>query len=559
MLLRSSLHLLFLLLLCLPASAQTSFNFRTVNLIEGAGAVDVHFGDRETPSISGLAYGTVSSLLKSLPAIGDMFNVKVTPSGSGLAGTLVGADVEVLGNREYVAVAYGTSGAAEMRVLERNRGSFPAVGKTHIRLLNAASILEPLDLYIDEVGTTPAVANVAPDSVSRFVPVENTSSTLLLTVAGSTVPVRRVVAPFGQATPFMTVIVTGSTTANLQVWILTISVPPEETGSLVLLDEASYTDVRVVNLRPGASENPQSKYDIYLNSATKTDQKVADTLRYREATRNLGPLIADSLRLKFVTGGDPSSQPLFTVNSRFENDTAYVVALTQFKDLRPTTIVLKRSPVAPLPPGIGTTLARFVNATDFYGPLSGEIIAGEDTVRFSNLGFRESTTFERLPVGEPLSVRVFRQGVEGPIYDRPYQGGRVPGGAYLTLFAVGTSERLSVDLLNESQPGRQPLTSFDEGSGVPVVRNLTASLAVYPNPVATGSGRVSVVTERSAEAEFVVVDMLGRVVDSFEPVRVDAGQTTLHLPLDRLSEGAYTLVMRIDGETAGATAVVVVR
>lgn len=552
--------ILFMLALAIPAMAQTSFNFRAVHLVEGSGPLDVHFENREVASISALAYGTVSSQLKNLPAVDDMFNVKFAPSGAGPSGAIVGTDVTATSNREYVGIAYGTSGSPEIRVLERNRASFPPTGKTNVRLFNAASILEGIDLYIDEVGASPVIANVPPDSASRFVAVDNTSSTLLLTVAGAKVPIRRVSAPFGQANPFMTVIVTGTSVDNLQVWVLNISTPPEENGTLVLLDEASYTDVRVVNLRPGGAD-PEGKLDVYMNRADQSDQKVADTLHYREATRNLGPLIADSLRVKFVTAGDPSSQSIFSLTRRFENDTAYVVVLTQFTDKRPTSIVLTRSPVTPLPPGLGTSFVRLVNATDFHGPLSAEIMGGSDLVSVPELEFRESSEFEEIASGGDFHVRLYRPGTAAPIYDRPFQGGKIPAGAYLTLFAIGpNADSLSVDVLNESQPGRQPLVSFDEpeAGGVPLLAGRTLSLSVSPNPL-SGSGRVSITSERAGRAEFVIVDMIGRVVATFDPVWVEAGQTSLVLPLDPIESGAYTLVARVGGEAAGGVGIVVVR
>ncbi len=561
---RSTLHLLaaFLLLLsaALPAAAQTSFNFRAVHLVDGQGPLDVHFDNRPVASISGLAYGTVSTQLKNLPAADDMFNLKFAPTGNGPSSAIVGTDVSVTGNREYVGIAYGTSASPELRVLERNRASFPPTGKVNLRLLNAATILEGVDLYVDEVGTAPVISGVAPDSVSRFVAVDNTSSTLLLTVAGAKVPVRRVAAPFGQASPFMTVIVTGNSVDNLQVWVLSISTPPEENGTLVLLDEASYTDVRVVNLRPGTTD-PAGKLDVYLNVATQSDQKVADTLRYREATRNLGPLTADSLRVKFVTAGDPSSQSLYSISRRFENDTAYVVALTQFSDRRPTSIVLTRSPVMPLPPGLGSSYVRLVNATDFHGPLSAEIIAGSDLVTVPELDFREFSEFEEIAGTGDFHVRLYRSGIAAPIYDRPFRGGMIPAGAYLTLFIIGpNADSLSVDVLNESQPGRQPLVSFDEPQegGVPEIAGATLGLTVAPNPLA-GSGRVSITSERAGEAEFMVVDMLGRVVATFDPVRIEAGETSLVLPLEPLHNGAYTLVARVNGQAAGGVGIVVAK
>ena len=556
--LRGVLLLIFLLLPALPAEAQTRFNFRAVHLIDDAGEIDLHFQNRETASITGVAYETVSELLQNLTAMNDEFNVSYVRTGQGLGGELIDADIMVESNREYVGVGYGSASSPKIAVLERNRAQFPQPGKVLFRALHASAIPLAVDVYVNEVGTTPTVSDLQQDNSSSFVPVEATSTSISITAAGSKQPIVTVTAPFSPSNPFVTLIITGDSPENIRLYVLNISAPPNSTGSLVSLEEASYTDVRIVNLRPGSGDNPDSKLDIYLNKPTLSDLKVSDSLRYRHTTQNFGPLIADSLRIKFVPFGESPNQPVHQVIRNFRNDTAYVVALTQFKDRRPTAITLGRSPVEPLPPGPGTSLVRFVNATDFYGPIRAEIIAGNQTIEVGPLEFKEQTTFENIQPGQAFSIRLYAGSGSDPIYDRPAAIGVVPGGSYLTIFAIGDTDQLSVDILNESQPGRQPLLTFDGIGAVAVVRGSDLDMAIAPNPIA-GEARAMIALEGSGQVELLMVDMVGRIVSATEEVSIEGGRSSLRIETDGLEAGSYTVLLKVDGQVRGSRGVVILR
>lgn len=557
-LVRSILLLIFITLPAIVAEGQTRFNFRAVNLIEGAGAIDLHFQNLETASVTGVAFESVSDLLQNLTAVNDEFNVKYARTGSGLAGMLVGADITVESNREYVGVGYGPSSNAKMAVLERDRAQFPQPGKVLFRVLHASSIPLAVDVYVNEVGTTPTVGNVMQGMVSNFASVDATSTSLTITAAGNKQPIVTVTAPFSPANPFVTLIITGDSPANIKLFVLNISSPPNSIGSLVSLEAASYTDVRIVNLRPGSGDNPDSKLDIYLNKPSLNDLKVSDSLRYRFMTQNFGPLIADSLRIKFVPFGESPNQPVHQISRAFRNDTAYIVALTQFKDRRPTTIILGRSPVEPLPPGPGVTLVRFANATEYYGPIRAEIVSGEDTIKVGPLEFKEQTEFQNIAPGQAFSIRLFAGVSTTPIYDRPSQIGVVPGGAFMTIFAIGDDQKLSVEMLNESLPGRRPLVSFDGVGAVAITRAHDLNLSVAPNPI-LGEGRALIELERAGRVELLMVDMTGRLVARTEGVDLEAGRRTMMIETEAVGAGSYTLLLRVDGEVRGSQGVVIVR
>ncbi|MGE3800350.1 MAG: DUF4397 domain-containing protein [Candidatus Kapaibacterium sp.] len=386
--------LIVVMMLCTTASSSAqNFDYRAVNLVSGSSGVDVHFFDREQPSIVNIAFACAAKVSQSLPSMSGAFNVKYTATGAGVGSAFVAGDATVQSGYEYTGVAYGTSSTAKLKILARNKNQNPPVDRALMRVLHAASVNASIDIHIGQVTSTPVLSAVAPDQVTSFANVSAEATTLIITEAGKQTPLARLIAPFGAGTQIVTLLVTGSNASNLSVYALFDQ--DNNKQQLLLLEESSYTNVRVVHLRPNADESGGgARVDVYLNKSSQSDTKVTDTLRYRRASREYGPLFTDSFQVKFVSTGESPLNSLLTVNRRFSNDTSYVIAYTQFKDLRTTPIILTRSPVEPLPPGLGTTKARFVNATDFYGELTAVVIAGTDEFRFENVPFRNGTEFQ---------------------------------------------------------------------------------------------------------------------------------------------------------------------
>ena len=546
-----------LLLLPLCASAQSvNFNYRAVHLIDGAPALDVHFNDRATASLSGVAFGTVSAVLPNLPSEGDeIFNVKYAPTGGGLAQAIVSADVTATSNHEYTGIGHGTAASPKLTVIARDRARLPAMGKALLRVVNLTSLPNALDVYLGSVGLTPAIANVATGKASAFVSVDAEATGLIFTATGQTVPIINMTAPLGSGTPLVTLIVVGSAADNLRVYVLN----DFESGQsqLISLQESSYTNVRVLNLRPAPASARGDSLDIYMNRVTSTDTKVLDTLKYRWTSRDLGPVFTDSFRIKFVPVKESSNNSIHQLTRRFNNDTSYIVALTQHKDLRPTTIVLTRTPLEPVPPGIGSTLIRFVNATDFYGPITAVVTAGFDTLRFENLDFQGRSLFRTIaPGATPFTIEVYRAGATEPFYSGSSSTFAVPSGSYLTLFAVGNAEKFSVDILNESQSGTQPLGTFDQVTSAPETADRdVVALTLRPNPT-SGPTAFTLDADLRGDATVRLVDVMGRVVLD-HAFRVDAAPSTLSLDLTDLPAGVYLCRVAIDGVGVGEGKVVV--
>lgn len=546
--------LLIALLLPRSASAQTvSFNFRAVNLAPNLTGLDVHFNNLAQASLTGLEFGYASQVLTNLPAQNGTYNVKVAETGQGVGASFAGKDVAAQGNREYVGVAYGPAGGRKLTVLERNRAQLPAAEKTLVRVLNALDEQIQIDVHLGSVGGTPLFSGILPDQAGPFLNIPAEATTLIITEAGKSVPIVQLTAPLG-GTPYVTLIVTGQNRSDVQVYAM--SDFESQKTQLVLLEEASYANVRVVHLRPNAGSLRGDSLDIYFNKATQSDTKVTDSLKYRFASREYGPIFADSFRVKFVPAGESPSTNVLALDRRMGNDTSYVVILTEFQDLKPTSLVLARTPVDPLP-GLSSKI-RVANASAFYGPVTLVLKYGSDTMRFEEVSFKSYTEFRDIPPGVILSVEAYRSGQTQPFFTgTPHI---VPAGSYLTLIAFGNEQDFLVDALNESQSGRQLLTAYGpEGSSVPFgEERVVAGLSGAPNP-AHGYTRLSFSLERAGRVGVDLYDATGRLAASVPAEHFEAGEREIDLNLSAVVPGVYTCVLRSGNASGVATRIVVTR
>ena len=397
------------------------------------------------------------------------------------------------------------------------------------------------------------------DQASKMLNVTAEATAFIVTESGKKTPLVQLTGPFGLGTPYLTLIMTGPNKNDMQVYAHAFAGNEQQDEGLVLLEEASYTNLRVVHLRPNAEVDKGDKLDIYLNRATVSDAKVADTLNYRYASRDFGPLFADSFRLKFVPPGESPSTSVLTVDQRLGNDTSYVVILTQFTDLKPTPMILTRTPVNPLPPGLGSSLIRFANAAPFHTPLTVVVTYGEDTIRFEDVAFKAATEFRSIATGQPLSIEVFRQGQEMPFFTAGSAQVSVPVGSYLTVIASGNEQGFTAQMLNESQSGLQPLTSFDPISSVAfegVTHNY--ELKSVPNP-ASDQARLSFQLERSGRVTVSLYDAMGRLLEAVPSRNFEVGEASLELNTGHLVPGMYTCVLQGDDGSVETVKIMVAR
>lgn len=534
------------------------FDFRTINLVEGSGGIDVHFNDLAQASLSDIQYGDASKVLPGLPAVGGEFNVKIAPTGEGIGAAFVGETVTVQSSYEYTAVAYGTEAAGKLNVLERSNQQ-PVNGKVLVRVLHAVNDAAEFDVYIGGVTGPALFTKVKQDEATRMLNVTAEAAALIITEAGSKVPLVQLTGPFGLGTPYLTLILTGEDKNNLQVFAHAYMGREEQGSELIRLEDASYANLRVVHLRPNPGVKEGDKLDIYFNRTSQADTKVTDTLKYRYTSRDFGPLFANTFRLKFVPEGESSSTTVLTVDQELGNDTSYVVILTQFQDLKPTPFVLRRSPVNPIPPGLGTSQIRFANAAPFHSPVTVVLKYGTDTMRFENIGFKNVTEFRAITTGVPLELEAYMGGSAEPFFTTGTSPLQVPVGAYLTVISSGNQDDFSVDLLNESLSGLQRLFSFDPATSVPM-EDLTDhyQLTSVPNP-ASDRAFLSFQLERPGRIDIQMFDAMGRAVGNVASGNFEAGPAGVEIDTQFLAPGTYTCVLRNDDGTVGTARVVIAR
>lgn len=534
------------------------FDFRAINLVQGSSGIDVHFNDLAQASLSNIQFGDASKVLPGLPAVGGEFNVKIAASGDGVGSAFVGETVTVQSGYEYTAVAYGSDGAEKLNVLERSNQQ-PVNGKVLVRVLHAVNDAAEFDVYVGSVTGPALFTNVKQDEASKALSITAEAAALIITQAGSKVPLVQLTGPFGLGTPYLTLIMTGDSKDDLQVYAHAYTGREEQGAELIRLEEASYANLRVVHLRPNQGSKDGDKLDIYFNRTSQTDTKVTDTLKYRYTSRDFGPLFANTFRLKFVPGGESPTTTVLTLDQELGNDTSYVVILTQFQDLKPTPFVLRRSPVNPIPPGLGSSQIRFANAAPFHTPVTIVLKYGTDTMRFENVGFKNVTEFRDIPTGAPLELEAYMAGSSEPFFATGVSPLQVPVGAYLTIISSGNQGDFSVDLLNESLSGLQRLFSFDPATSVPVEDQTDRyQLTSIPNP-ASDRALLSFQLERPGRVDIQLYDGLGRAVGEVASGNFEAGPAGVEIDTQFLVPGTYTCVLHNEDGTIGTARVVIVR
>ena len=540
-------------------SFSQQFDFRAINLATGTDGIDVHFNDLTQASLSDLKFGDASAVLRGLPAVAGMFNVKMAETGDGVGAAFAGKNVSVQSGNEYTGVAYGGPGARKLAVLERSYAKQPLAGKVLVQILHAANTPTAFDVYIGSATGLPLFSNIKQDEVTELLNVTAEATALIITETGQKTPLVQLTGPFGLGTPYVTLILTGQDKNNVQVYAHTFIGREQQVAQLILLEEASYTNLRVVHMRPNAGVKDGDKLDVYFNRAIQADNKATDTLKYRFTSRDYGPLFADSFRLKFVPPGESPTTSVLTVNQRLGNDTSYVMVLTQFQDLKPTILMLTRSPVNPLPPGLGSSLIRFANAAPFHTPITVVLTYGTDTMRFENVDFKTGTEFRSITTGVAMSIQVYRPGQTEPFFSVGDARLLVPVGAYLTLIASGNEQDFSVDMLNESLSGLQRLNAFDPLMSVPF-EGITQKyqLRSSPNPV-SDRARLSFHLEQSSAVGITLYDAMGRGLGSVAQQHFEEGDVSLEIETSRLAPGLYTCVLHGQDGSVGTTKIMVVR
>ncbi len=92
------------------------------------------------------------------------------------------------------------------------------------------------------------------------------------------------------------------------------------------------------------------------------------------------------------------------------------------------------------------------------------------------------------------------------------------------------------------------MTIVIQGGAKQVLRNaVLIAVEIYPNPVHSKTFEVSLFSNKSYSATFVLLDVYGREVRRWQPLWIPQGQKTLHFSLDVPSPGIYWLQILSEG------------
>lgn len=550
--------LLFLLamLLCLGsvARAQGTFGFRAVHLVNGGPGVDIHFNNMQQATVTNLGYEFASSVAPTLPVGSGTVNVKIAPAGLGLGAALISRDIPVQNGYDYVAVAYNAGVTGNVKVLERPKTQLPAGNNAMLRVLNLTTISNPasFDFHIDSTTAPfPAISDVGPEVASDFITRRGDVKTLYITPKGSTTAFAQVVLPLAPLS-YVTLILTGSTTENLKVYMLN----GENTSSYQLpvlpiegVHSGVLPSVRVMHAwrQKTIQGTGIQALDVYLDNET---QPRASNMKYRTASVKYGPLTNDSISLKFTPHNEGIS-PLYTTKLPLQRDTDNVVILTKTQE--GTTVGLALKTPNTFPQDVTDRhFVRVANVSDFHRNITVKITPqGGEPVTMQDIPFLTASEWDTIPSG-PFSIEAYRQNEDAPFYTMNHPETIAP--TYLTLVALGDNEFFEIDILRELMPDAQV---FDPAASVPPAPGgEILALHNFPNPV-TGSTTIGFTMPRSGRATLALFDPMGREVASvLDETRAEGGQ---HVSFDASSLPAGVYLYRLSAAGTHAAGRMVVR
>jgi len=530
------------------ARAQSKFDFRAVNLIDGLSSADL-FINNTPPAAITLAHEWITPLVK-YPA--TTINLKFAPSGSSVDAAVVGRDITAAGNVEYIAVAYGTTAQAKIAVLERPREQRAPAGKSLIRILAASSIPGAFDIYMTSTSGEALFTGLTGDNATRFDTVPGEGAALIVTPAGQKTALAKFnvsLVPNG----IMTLIVTGSSLETLNVYAL--SGENAEGYQLPVLKAVEGgglpSSIRVVHAwrqRQTTGSNIQS-LDTYIDGVIK-----ARDLRYRVASEKFGPYASDTATVRF-TPLDEGSTTIFTRGIKLHNDSDYTVVLTRNSQQAANTLVLA-TPNTPLTSG-----SLFVRVANVAGDLANARVklfspaSSSTPVLDTTLAYLTSTGFAMI---DPTDFRIDVSMPNGstPILTRTEPTAHPPG--YLTYLIHGDGGTFMVDLLDETMITRQV---FDPASSVPNdIAAATAAIRLrnVPNPF-TAATAIGFTMPHAGQVSIVLFDALGREVSKVMDEYRQQGDQRVMVNAGDLSAGTYIYRLTVDGVMQGAGRMVLTR
>ncbi|MBC8145702.1 MAG: hypothetical protein H7X80_08950 [bacterium] len=542
-------RILFVVAALLACSGESSaqYRFRLAHLITGIPALDLYIQGSTTPYLEDVPYEFLSARSASFSVTSELI---ITRANAGV-GTPLFSPALPSANGTYSLLAYGTSAAPKLATLIWPYSVVAGPGTSALRVFNA-STAGRLDVYFDSTSGSPELTSISQDSASAFQIRPAASTSLIITAAGSKVPIARFVLPLIERTS-QTLVISGSGASDLVVRSFSDGSALQDQTAMTTLQREQVVGaaptLRFVNALP---QPDARRLDVYLNRA-----RTAEGVNYRSASGVLTGVGVGAIEIDLVPEDRTILDSVYGKTMMLARDTAYALVLTQFSGGSIVSMDLKRSFSEPLP-AAGKTKIRLANATDFYRGMFYVFNNGADTVRFANPAFLTVSDWQEIPAGL-LTLDVFQQGNTTPLVKGSYNA---PSGGFLTLIAIGgepvdTKINLTVDVLVHDDPGpQQPMASFNEQEAS-VREHIAAAarsmrLISTPNPI-VNDARISFELAHAGDVTLALYDVMGRRVMTLLSGWQQSGAHSV--AVDGLTSGAYTAVLR-SGSVSAAIGVI---
>lgn len=166
---------------CGGGADRTKAQVRLVNASSGYTSLEMRVDDQLRQT--GVTYGNSANYVETEP--GKTTTIFATGGASALL-TFTPSTSE---RKYYTVLAYGAAGSLKQVVIDENQGE-PDTNRTLLRLVNAASDIGPVDLYVTGTGESlstavPVRAGIAVDSIGTFDTLNSGTWRLRVTAAGS--------------------------------------------------------------------------------------------------------------------------------------------------------------------------------------------------------------------------------------------------------------------------------------------------------------------------------------------------------------------------------------
>ena len=420
-------------------------NVRAVHLVADGPAVDLFIDNTTPPAVSNVAYRDAS---EDLLLEEGSYNIKIGPTGLGLQGAVIDADIQPVADSGYVIYATGLVSTLDLApvVLTRDINTAPSAGNALVRLLHASPVLDNVDITITDANDQSTTStNLAFRTATEYSSFRAGKVSVQVAESGGG---KRIYSGTGTLVDGGVLTIIASGDPNDKSFKINLLVDSDNTAQ-VPMAELVETVVEEAFLRAVHLVDDQERVSLFVEN--KTPALFSD-FSFRNAT-SLKALPSDEYNLKVVPEGQPLDNAFIDINETLSTNIAYTMCITGSVsgDDRLSILLSRDKNVAP---ESGKTLVRVLNASFQAGNLD-IIMTTESGAQQALNGheFRTASDYEEFP-SEEIFIDVYPTGGARPILSA---SGFLPTDGIVTIIANGdpSENDFVLNLLVESDDAEQ--------------------------------------------------------------------------------------------------------